>query len=98
MGTSMDRMRGISIVVGDEMLATDEERGNEDRVGKSDLLGDRVCSENQRVACSVEKRQEVHPGMVMLDSRVAEDEGQEDSMVVEVREEELIVCDGCVCG
>ena len=51
----MDRMGRISIVDGDE-VARDEgdrmRRGDEE--GKSDLLEDGVCSENQRVVCSVE--------------------------------------------
>ena len=39
----MDRTRGISTVVGDEILAKEEERGKGDGVGKSDLLRDGVC-------------------------------------------------------
>ena len=53
---SMDRTGGISIVGGEEMLATEEEIGNGDGTGKSDLFEDKVCSGNKRVACSVERR------------------------------------------
>ena len=52
----MDKTGGISIVVRGEEVAKDEEIGKEDRVGKSDLLEDGVCSGNQRVACSIERR------------------------------------------
>ena len=68
-------MGGISIVVRGEEVAKDEERGKRDGVGKSDLLGDGECSENQRVACSVERRWEVHLGVAMFDGRVAGEEG-----------------------
>ena len=38
------------------MVTTDEKIGNGDGVENSDLLGDRVYSGYQRVACSVERR------------------------------------------
>ena len=48
-------MGGISIVVRGEVLATKEEMSRGDSMGKSDLLGDGVCSGNQRVVCSVKR-------------------------------------------
>ena len=78
MGMLTDRIRGISVVVEDRMLAIDEEMGKGDRVEKSDLFGDGVCSGNQRIACSVEREWEVHPGVATLESKVAGDKGQED--------------------
>ena len=71
----MDRIRGISIVVGGEVLAKDREIGRGDRVGKSDLLRDGVCSRSQIILCSVEKkRQEIHLGVVTLEGKMADDE------------------------
>ena len=58
------------------MLAKDEEIGRGDGVEKSDLLGDRVCSGSQSMACSIgRKRQEVHLGVVTLEDKVASDKG-----------------------
>ena len=92
-GMLMERTGGISIVGGGEDI-TIEEMGKGDRVGKSELLGDRVCMENQSSACSVERRQMVHPRVVMLEGDVVGDEGQEDKVMVEVNEWELIVYNG----
>ena len=64
-----DKMGGISTVLGDKVTT----KG--DREGKSDLLGDGVASENQRVIVSVERIQEVQSGIVTLEGRVAGDEG-----------------------
>ena len=93
MGTSTDRTGEISIVIRGEEVTTDKKIGKGDGVGKSEVLGDRVCSGYQRVVCSVERRQEVHPGMTMFNGKVAGDERQEDRVVEEVREEELMMFD-----
>ena len=70
-----DRMGRISTIGGGEEVVMGEEMEKGDRVGKSDLLDDGVCAEYQRVACLVEKRQEVHLGVVTLDGSVAGEEG-----------------------
>ena len=56
-------------------VITEEEIDKRDGVGKAELPGDGVYSENHRLTCSVERRQVVHLGVVTLDGRVAEDEG-----------------------
>ena len=86
----MDRIGGISIIGGGKEVTTGGEIGKEDRVGKSEVLGDGVCSGYQRMACSVERRQEVHLGVATLEGRVTGDEGQEDRVMVEIREGELM--------
>ena len=86
-----DRTGGISIVVGEEILAMDEEEiGKGGSVGRSDLLRDGVCSGSQRVVCLMERGWVVHPGVVMLEGKVVGDEGQEDRVTVEVSEGELM--------
>ena len=69
----MDRTGGISIVVGGEALAMDEEMGKGDGVGMSNLFGNGVCLGNLRVAHSIERRWEIYLGMAMLDDRIVED-------------------------
>ena len=96
-GTSIDRTEGISIV-GGEVVTTDDERDRGDGVGKAELLGSGVCLGSQSSACSVrKKRWEVHPGVAMFEGRVAGDEGQEDKMVVDVKDGELMMYDKCFC-
>ena len=51
----MDMTGGISTVVGGKVLVTEEEIDNGDGVGKSDLSGDGINLESQRVVCSVER-------------------------------------------
>ena len=69
-----ERTGGISIIGGEEEVAM-KEIGKGDGVGKSELLDNGVYSRSQSLACSMERRQEVHSGVVMLDDRVA---GEED--------------------
>ena len=91
MGMLTERMGGISIVDGREDVATGEEIDNGGGVGKYGPLGSGVCLESQSLAYSVrKKRQEVHPGVVILEGRVLEDEEQEVKVAVLVREGELI--------
>ena len=53
----MHRTGGISTVDGDEEVTIDNEMGRGDGVGKSESLGDGVCSESQSSVHSVgEKR------------------------------------------
>ena len=71
-------MGGISIVDGDEVARDEGGRmGRGDEEGKSDLLGDGVCSENQRVVCSVgRQRWEVQSDVMTLEGRVVGDESK----------------------
>ena len=85
-----DRMEGISTV--EEEVAMDEKMGKEDRVGELDLLGDRVCLGYQNMVYLVVNRWEVHLGVATLEGKVAEDEGQEDRVVVEVSKGEFMMC------
>ena len=55
MGTSTERMRGISTVDGGEEVTTGGEIDKRDRVGKEELLGGGVCSGIQSSACSGER-------------------------------------------
>ena len=50
-----------------------------------------MCLGNQRVVCLVERRWEVHPGVMMFDGKVVGDEGQEDRVAVNVKEGELMM-------
>ena len=86
MGTSTERMGGISIVIGDEDIA----RG--DRVGKVELLGNEVCLGNQGSVCAGRGRV-VHPGVAMLEGRVSGEDVREVKVVVDVRDGELMVFD-----
>ena len=91
-------MGGISIVGGGEEVTTEEEIDREDKVGKVEPLGSRVYSESHSSACSVGKRrQEVHPGVVAFDRRVAGKEGQEDRVAVDVKEGEFMMYNKWVC-
>ena len=66
---------GISIVDGGEVVTTREEIDKGDGVGKSGLLGGGVCSGSQSSSHSVGREgQEVHPGVAMLEGKVAGDE------------------------
>ena len=71
----MDRIGGISMVDRGEEVTTKEEMGRGDGMGKSDLFGERVCLEYQSVACSVESRWEVHPGVMTFKGRVTREDG-----------------------
>ena len=82
---------GISIVGGDEEIAKGDGAGN------VELLGNGVCSGSQGLVCLEGRGQVVHPGVATLDGRVVEDVGQEDRVAVDVREEELMMCDEWVC-
>ena len=95
----MDKTEGISIVQGDEVRARDEGRGIGigEGEGKFDLLEDGVLAGNQRVAISVERRQEVHPEVVMFEDKVVGNEGQEERVTVEVKEGELMLFNKWVC-
>ena len=53
MGTSIERMEGISIAGGGEDVATGDEMDRGDGVRKEELLDGRVYSGNQSSACSV---------------------------------------------
>ena len=53
---STERTGGISIVGGGEDVTTDEEKDKGNRVGKSGLVGDGVCSGSQSLAHLVEKK------------------------------------------
>ena len=51
MGTSTERMGGISIVVRGEDVTMGEEIDKGDGAGNIELLGDGVCLENLGLAC-----------------------------------------------
>ena len=82
----MERMGGISIVVGGEDIAKGDGAGNEE------LLGEGVCLENQGSAC-VGRGRVVHPGVAMLDGRVLGEEVREVKVAVNVRDGELMMFD-----
>ena len=89
-------MGGISIVGGGEVVTMEEDMGKGDGVGKSDLLSEGVCLGYQSVACSVgRKRQKVHLGVVTFEGRVAGDGGQEDKVVVDIKDRELMIYNKC---
>ena len=95
---STDRMGGISIIDGGEEVTTEEEIGKGDGVGKSKLLSDRVCPESQSSARSVgRERREVHLGVTTFDGSVVEKEGQEDKVMVDIKEGELMMFNEWVC-
>ena len=51
-----DRTKGISRVDGGEVVTIEDEIGRRDRVGKSELLEEEVCSGSQSLVCSVGKK------------------------------------------
>ena len=59
----------------DKTVVGGGEIGKGDRLEKSVLLGDEVALGNQRVTCSVERGQEVHLSVAMLEGKVAGDKG-----------------------
>ena len=75
-------------------MTTEDEMDKGDRVGNEELLGGGVCSGSQSLACSKERRQVVHLGVATLEGRVLGDKEQEVKVVVDVREEELIMFNG----
>ena len=85
-----ERIGGISIVDGGEDVTT-REIVKGDEVGKAEPLGGGMCSGNHRSAHSMRRGQVVHLEVVMFDGRIVEDEGQEDKVVVDVREQELMM-------
>ena len=96
-GTSTERTEGISIVGGGEDVTMEEEIDRGDRVGNIELLGDRVCLENQGSMFSEGMERVAHPGVATLDGRVSGEEVQEVKVVVEVREGELMMFDEWWC-
>ena len=70
--------------------------GRGDGVGNIELLGDGVCCGNQGLGCAG-RGQVVHPGVATFEGRVSGDEVREVSVVVEVRDRELILCDEWDC-
>ena len=62
-----------------------------DGVGKVESWRDGVFVGDHRLIGSVTRGQVVHPGVATLDGRVAGDEEQEVKVVVDVREEELML-------
>ena len=89
-------MGGISIVGGGEDVTMEEEIDRGDRVGNIELLGDRVCLENQGSA-SAGRGQVVHPGVATLEGRVSGEEVQEVKVVVDVKDGELMLVDRWFC-
>ena len=74
MRTLTERMGGISIVDGGEVVIIEEEMDRGDRVGNEELLVGGVCSGIQSLACSVEREWVVHPGVATVEGRVLGDE------------------------
>ena len=88
----MERMEGISMVEGREVVTTGGETDVGDGMGKEVLLGEGVCLWSQSSMGLVGRGRVVHPGVAMLEGRVFREEEQEVKVAVDVRDRELIMC------
>ena len=83
---STERTGGISIVVGEEIIAGEG-------IGKEVLLGEGVYRRNHGSMFSEGTGRVAHPGVATLDGRVSGDEVRDVKVAVEVRDGELMMFD-----